>query len=426
MKLNIFLLGSNGSRSLVWSDEDYRPGVKGGASALLNEAVRLALTTVISTYFNGVFGISYSPIIASAGVLRQRIRCSGRNVRLEANDNGIMMPIEDNSSPDREFDVELRLDAASLKLKPLTDIQLRKILISNLRSIKSLEIDFKNKARLFLVAGLNGSGKTSVLEAIAHAFVKRDIMSEIRPLPDEDYNITIDFVDSENNSYTVQKTKQLHVLKDVEGLVIADTDYELRRYFADINILMFTSWRSPFKMSRPTVASRTRNQRDAIEILRAVCIKEFINAVLKPKDTTKRYLNTLNKAWRRFYPEDDSIFEVAEDTGSERKDIPWELTFDLLLKGRNKSKYISLTELSAGELELLSFISDLMIKKSDITLIDEPELHLNRVWHKTVLNVVVDITPRCQFIVATHAPEIWESVYSWDKVFLSDGGVSHA
>lgn len=424
MKLEIFLIDSNGVRTPVWSDENYKSSVKGGASALLGEAVKFALTSVFATYFKGSFGVSYLPISASAGVLKQRIKCSGRSVHLVANEKGIMVPVEDNSSPDREFEVELRLDASSIKLKSLFGIRLQKILICNLRSLKSIEINFRENSNLLLLAGLNGSGKTSVLEAIAHAFLKRWSGNEIRPLPDQDYNIIIHFLDGEGKEYIVEKTPRLHVLKDGNGSVCADTDYELRRLFADINILAFMSWRRPQAVRRP-IEARSRGQKNAIENLRVECVKEYINSVLKPNEKTKGYLKTLNMAWRRFYPEDDSEFQVAEDGSSRSKEAPGELTFDLLLKGRRGTKYIPLDELSSGELELLSFMSDLMILPSDILLIDEPELHLNRVWHKTVLNVIVDINPSCQFVVATHAPEIWGSVYSWDKVFLTDGEVSH-
>lgn len=422
MKLEIFLLDSNGSRTTIWSDENYNPNVKGSASALMTEAVNFALTTVFATYFKGAFGVSYYPISASAGVLKRRVKCSGRSVRLVANNNGVMEPVEDRSSPDREFEVELRLDAASLKLKSLSKIRLTKILISNLRSLKSVEIDFRDNAKLLLLAGLNGSGKTSVLEAVAHAFLVRG--TDIRPLPNQDYKIEIRFLNGDKNEYIVEKTPESHVLKDDMGAVCADTEYELRRLFADINMLTFMSWRLPLKMRR-SIEPRSRSQINAIENLRNVCVKEYINSILKPGDKTNGYLKTLNDAWRRFYPEDDSEFKVEEDKSSRQKESPGDLTFDLLLTGHNGSGYVSLYELSSGELELLSFISDLMIRPADIILIDEPELHLNRVWHRTVLNVIVDLHDSSQFIVATHAPEIWESVYSWDKAFLAEGEVSH-
>ena len=424
MKLEIFLIGSDGARTPVWSDENYKTSVKGSASALLNEAVSFALTTVFAPYFNGPFGISYLPISASAGVLKQRVKCSGRSTRLVSDEKGVMVPVEDNSSPDREFEVELRLDASSLKLKSLSGVRLKKIKICNLRSLKSIEINFREGSNLLLLAGLNGSGKTSVLEAIAHVFLKRLSGAEIRPLPDQDYNIVVNFLDGEKNEYIVEKTPSMHILKDGRGTVCADTDYELRRLFADINVLAFMSWRMPQKIRRP-IEARSRSQRNAIENLRVECVKEYINSVLKPDEKPKGYLKMLNAAWRRFYPEDDSEFTIAEDGSSRSKEAPGELTFDLLLTGRRGSRYVPLDELSSGELELLSFMSDLMMLPSDILLIDEPELHLNRVWHKTVLNVITNINSRCQFIVATHAPEIWESVYSWDKVFLSDGEVSH-
>lgn len=113
MKLEIFLIDSSESWTTIWSDENYNPNAKDSESLLMKGAVDFALATVIATYFKGAFGVSRCSISASAGVLRQRVKCSGRNVRLEANYKGVMAPVEDNSSMDREFEIELRLDLAS-------------------------------------------------------------------------------------------------------------------------------------------------------------------------------------------------------------------------------------------------------------------------------------------------------------------------
>ena len=58
--------------------------------------------------------------------------------------------------------------------------------------------------------------------------------------------------------------------------------------------------------------------------------------------------------------------------------------------------------------------------KSDggFVLIDEPELHLDPQWHRVILRALRRLQPHSQFIVATHSPEIYDSVFSFQRHLL--------
>jgi predicted ATP-binding protein involved in virulence len=53
-----------------------------------------------------------------------------------------------------------------------------------------------------------------------------------------------------------------------------------------------------------------------------------------------------------------------------------------------------------------------------IICIDEPELHLDPQWHALILQALRKLQPNSQFIVATHSPEVYESVLSFERHFL--------
>jgi predicted ATP-binding protein involved in virulence len=55
-----------------------------------------------------------------------------------------------------------------------------------------------------------------------------------------------------------------------------------------------------------------------------------------------------------------------------------------------------------------------------IVLIDEIDLHLHPTWQKRILKDLMDIFPKVQFIVSTHAPEVINSVKSDSIVVLKD------
>jgi len=67
-----------------------------------------------------------------------------------------------------------------------------------------------------------------------------------------------------------------------------------------------------------------------------------------------------------------------------------------------------LEKLSSGERHLLTFLATILLmgEEQDFILIDEPEISLNVMWQKKILNTISKLAPNSQIIVATHSPLI--------------------
>lgn len=61
-----------------------------------------------------------------------------------------------------------------------------------------------------------------------------------------------------------------------------------------------------------------------------------------------------------------------------------------------------------------------LVETEGIVLIDEIDLHLHPTWQKRILKDLMEIFPKVQFIVSTHAPEVINSVKSDSIVILKD------
>lgn len=68
-------------------------------------------------------------------------------------------------------------------------------------------------------------------------------------------------------------------------------------------------------------------------------------------------------------------------------------------------------------------LDKVLIETEGIVLIDEIDLHLHPSWQKRILKDLMDIFPKVQFIVSTHAPEVINSVKSESIVILKDNAV---
>lgn len=68
-------------------------------------------------------------------------------------------------------------------------------------------------------------------------------------------------------------------------------------------------------------------------------------------------------------------------------------------------------------------MDDVLTETEGIVLIDEVDLHLHPTWQKRILKDLMEIFPKVQFIVSTHAPEVVNSVKRESVVVLRDCGV---
>lgn len=92
---------------------------------------------------------------------------------------------------------------------------------------------------------------------------------------------------------------------------------------------------------------------------------------------------------------------------------------------------LKVSQLSAGEKTFFSFVSDLVrrlsllnkdsrnpLEGNGVVLIDEVDLHLHPAWHRTVLPRLQETFPNIQFIVTTHSPFVLQSVQNEHALLL--------
>ena len=84
-------------------------------------------------------------------------------------------------------------------------------------------------------------------------------------------------------------------------------------------------------------------------------------------------------------------------------------------------KGFSIDGLSSGQKEIIAslfLIWNKTHKSPSVVLIDEPELHLNVQWHSGFVGKLLEIAPNNQYIMATHAEAIMDSVRSENRHLL--------
>jgi len=110
----------------------------------------------------------------------------------------------------------------------------------------------------------------------------------------------------------------------------------------------------------------------------------------------------------------------------------------LRMEVTKNGKRLTVNQLSGGELILIAMIGDLArrmaianpdsakpLEGSGIVLIDEIDLHLHPRWQRMIVPKLLEVFPNCQFILSTHSPHVITHVQP-ESLFLleqTDSGI---
>lgn len=325
-------------------------------------------------------------------------------------------------------------------------IKLHKILLNNFRGFKELELTFED--HITCIAGINGAGKTTILQAIAKSL---SLLANKASLTNKkNYSLGKNDIHRENFSYedfsgNAELKASFYINKE-EYI----TDYQIEYYGKKVSSITKAEKINLIEDTDYPVFSYYTATRDTTNIEAA------INKDVPAPNVYDLYsdINTEITKYDDFF----TWFRRREDIENERKlmalnnnikgyDYDIELqsiryaieaffgknyrmhvnrTENLLLV-ENGNHEISFANLSEGEKAIILLIGDIarklaitssvrykalpidvkdIINSNGIILIDEIEMHLHPSWQRRISKILVDTFPNCQFIITTHSPQV--------------------
>lgn len=292
---------------------------------------------------------------------------------------------------------------------------------------------------LTVLVGANGTGKTSVLEAITlvvSRIVQEAFLSEQPPIelwvPDrsdvrhgaESSEVTLALT---NGARTLQK-----------ALRFPDPPYRPQPVFREYDRELALIDAAPVVLSHYLADRQVTDGRQAFSAKIAVA---------EPALRAMQDALPAQAGFRPFF----TWFKGREDVENERKVAHGDLTLeDPLLRAVRRAvagmlpdytglrvqrdplqftvrkeggETLNLDQLSAGEKGLLALAADIArrlaiaypdspdpLAEEGVVLVDEIELHLHPRWQRSVIGSLRRTFPRCQFIVTTHSPQVLSEV----------------
>ena len=306
-----------------------------------------------------------------------------------------------------------------------TDIKIEKV-----RHLENIRIPLGTKKRKHLIlTGKNGSGKTSVLEAMVRyiqSFLGEDsiALEKIRRL--QKYYFALNHLkDSEQNRqefYKKSLNSEGEELKNLTSEIVlnSNSNIQLKEKYERGNFI-FAYYRAQREFQVETYENiekvELQNKYNIVENPGAKLTKYLVD--LKATQAFTKDVKKAEKIDRWFKRFENILKTIFEDEHLELKFNDETFQFSIHESGREPFDF---NTMSSGYAAVLDIINDLIIRMEaqsglrtefdmeGIVLVDEIETHLHLELQKKILPVLTELFPNIQFIITTHSPFILSSL----------------
>ncbi|MDL2285861.1 AAA family ATPase [Desulfococcaceae bacterium OttesenSCG-928-F15] len=340
-------------------------------------------------------------------------------------------------------------------------MKIKSLHLENYRCFDDSNIVFDKN--MTVVVGINGSGKTSILEAMS-VFLKM-YASSIDSQPNynqiqrnnlkhgkDRLSLSVDAKDANPRSGTLHKLLvSFEENKGHPSLLVPSFDHDkLRKFISRFKDSSLSFTNVVYYSSKRVISNVGRNSTSKTELKSA-----FENAfspqidfssslawfIEKSSQEALEAMRLKNMDYR--IPELSAVrIAVSKALGEYGEPFVGETPPVLFIPQKDDpSQVFRIEELSDGYRTMLALVMDLarrmavanshiewpdgqtVLYSPGVVLIDEVELHLHPSWQQRVLPSLMEIFPNVQFIVTTHSPQVLTSIGAKHIRILQDGKV---
>ncbi|MFZ4659927.1 MAG: AAA family ATPase [Caldilineaceae bacterium] len=301
-------------------------------------------------------------------------------------------------------------------------------------------IDFQpktdpDKAEIHILTGVNGSGKSTILYALASVFTITSTFLQRRfRYIDDRSQITLSSSNSSSHSY-IQK-----IACDVNGAVRYAKDEQLfRDYREATNRIWQLAQKREFEFAAFAYSGTRTLSWVAVEAIKELETNPLSNALnfQNSVDAAQLIQWIANTRAKVAFARQDNQAQIAkryqdslkriEDAVTEIVGYPVEFIFrydPLVVRARVNKQELEFDLLPDGLKSIISWIADLLMRldrikwvndcdvldRNFILFLDEIEIHLHPTWQRRILPVIQKLFKNAQIFIATHSPFVVASV----------------
>ena len=320
-------------------------------------------------------------------------------------------------------------------------MKIKNLHIEEYNGLENLDINFESEGKvldLIVLAGINGSGKTRVLESIRYWFeMFRSKAVNVELFYEENEREVLESLMNSEGLTEIEKEmqKEIEYTDCLRNIKFYNYDYrhnktENRNYNSKIISKSFEKLKIfPKLIYVPTeinfeeikkAQTNLKKEYRFINIVDSYEIKDIPSYIATriSKVANEEENLTMGQVRKKVFAEINGIFEILEldvklsEISKDENSMP--------IFTDSSGKKFGINELSSGEKQL--FLRTLAIKmlepENSIIMIDEPELSLHPKWQQKIVDVYRKIGRNNQIILATHSPHILGSVEKENIILL--------
>lgn len=320
-------------------------------------------------------------------------------------------------------------------------MKIKNLHIEEYNGLENLDINFESEGKvlnLIVLAGINGSGKTRVLESIRYWFeMFRSKAVNVELFYEENEREVLKSLMNSEGLTEIEKEmqKEIEYTDCLRNIKFYNYDYrhnktENRNYNSKIISKSFEKLKIfPKLIYVPTeinfeeikkAQTNLKKEYRFINIVDSYEIKDIPSYIATriSKVANEEENLTMGQVRKKVFAEINGIFEILEldvklsEISKDENSMP--------IFTDSSGKKFGINELSSGEKQL--FLRTLAIKmlepENSIIMIDEPELSLHPKWQQKIVDVYRKIGKNNQIILATHSPHILGSVEKENIILL--------
>ena len=320
-------------------------------------------------------------------------------------------------------------------------MKIKNLHIEEYNGLENLNINFESEGKvldLIVLAGINGSGKTRVLESIRYWFeMFRSKAVNVELFYEENEREVLESLMNSEGLTEIEKEmqKEIEYTDCLRNIKFYNYDYrhnktENRNYNSKIISKSFENLKIfpkliyvPTEINLEEIKKAQTNLKKEyrfINIVDSYEIKDIPSYIATriSKVANEEENLTMGQVRKKVFAEINGIFEILEldvklsEISKDENSMP--------IFTDSSGKKFGINELSSGEKQL--FLRTLAIKmlepENSIIMIDEPELSLHPKWQQKIVDVYRKIGRNNQIILATHSPHILGSVEKENIILL--------
>lgn len=340
-------------------------------------------------------------------------------------------------------------------------MHIHNLTLERFRGAKNLHLDLHK--RLNVLVGMNGAGKSSLLDAAAILLswlvnrIKHSGASG-RPITEPDIRngeaaanlqITCNYLGN-YFSWNLTKARKGYGKKDVASILItvAEVAKQIQSEISESNGQLNLPLLAYYPVNRAVLDIPLRiKERHSFDLLSAYDDALTSGANFRTFFEWFREREDLENEARRdqqtiFADQSKATFPDPQLEAVRNALTRFMPEFGNLTVRRNplrmevekKGERLTVNQLSDGEKCLMAMVGDMArrmaianplrgnpLEGEGIILIDEIDLHLHPMWQRMVIPKLLEVFPRCQFLISTHSPHVITHVHPENILLLTMG-----